>query len=435
MRLPQPIVALSVLTSLWLAACSPAILIVPLEITSASRLPRVVNGELRLQIKGLSAEDQPTLSIHSVAGGPEVDLAVTSTTAEELVAQLVDPTLTTNGLHVITLYARGKTLQTKTTVYTPPIWVPEAVATPVSNACTNKKIAFVEIFSAQLGTVWSKYECPDGREYRIGAYGMRDQVLYEKKESDLLSVSGSIPKYATDDKENIWVYFKRFNPRPMQWTVRVTNAQGTTQADVDLNNQSTYNGVTVLPEADFFVRAGDNLMLLASNSELTAFHFGLGVPYRPLTVTPPVPHLRLLQGTQIQWENSNVDVVGMNTDNQLLLLSQRGQTLSVNQDLSTAATKKLGDARVKAITTADIDQDGIIDLVFALSNAEDKTDTLAWLPYLGKGQFGNLEKVPLPPTLADARPSLAIADINQDGRPDLAMTTPDNLYVFFNQAL
>lgn len=78
------------------------------------------------------------------------------------------------------------------------------------------------------------------------------------------------------------------------------------------------------------------------------------------------------------------------------------------------------------LAIADLDQDGLPDLVLTTASAGGKGWDLYLLPYLGSGHFAGYQRIPLPDGSADikqlAQDGLLAEDVNQDGRIDLVLS-------------
>ncbi len=179
--------------------------------------------------------------------------------------------------------------------------------------------------------------------------------------------------------------------------------------------------------------------------------------YKPLSTLTTPKRLRFLQAQHIELDRKPtkdstdvywLDAVGIDEMDQIYIYRWTGTELKVDEQLTQAANEaaQAGQEGLKKNVTAiagfslyDIDQDGYPDLVLALQDKNTGlTQEIGWVRYQKNGKFDTLNKstrAQLAGSPLKGVFSMAVGDINSDGKPDVALTTGDKVQVYLNQSL
>lgn len=200
----------------------------------------------------------------------------------------------------------------------------------------------------------------------------------------------------------------------------------------------------------------DTRMILDS-AQIDVFKFDYGVSYQRLTSLSTAMPLRFL--TVRHWDLDakmastptdvyTFDAIGVDKNNQIQIYRFSNNLLSVDDVLTQAANEAasrnktdegLGQSTIVGLAVADLDRDNLPDIVLALQAAgTTETNELGWLRYQGRGKFGTLNrstraKLAGPP-LPKVR-SLAIGDLDSDGKPDAVLATDTAVQLYLNKSL
>lgn len=178
-----------------------------------------------------------------------------------------------------------------------------------------------------------------------------------------------------------------------------------------------------------------SLRLLASQTQIEGFEFDVQVPHVARASTALAGPIAFLSARHYSLdEGRSLDAVVASSDGKLTLL---GGMLQQDMTMSESANTRLGAAlegrTLSGLALYDFDCDGLPDLVLALANASRETRELLWIPYQGGGKFGAALQVQLPETLTNVS-SLAVGDLDDDRRADVALVTDKTVAAFLNGA-
>lgn len=186
--------------------------------------------------------------------------------------------------------------------------------------------------------------------------------------------------------------------------------------------------------------ADESALLLTSPTEVRVFTFDANATVTQLGAmktggsSAAVVAARDVLGQKLRPRSLDYFAVVFESDGKVSLLKLGQPAMGLQMS---AVTGPVGFGQVSAAALADLDSDGLQDLVVARSS----DGTLMWSPQLQDGTFAAAAALTIEAEAVDpvtikvpGASSISIGDLNNDGRPDLAVATTDkHLYVYRNQ--
>lgn len=419
-----------------------------LAIASISRIERVSSGSeaVEIQLMGLTGRSHPTVTLQSRANGIDVLLAVTHVGDDGVLSAQIDhPMWLPVGPALLTVQVGSQWAQEQTYVYNPstvPVWGPPITASyPSTTTVTMITSAHLEnatydpllVYERQSITDRSFSQClegykPDGISrvlLKSGTPKVKNLCNHTKltvlPEAQALAVVAGQYAYFYRHPAGIWFITSASLVDPMGF------------------GSDTNLGMQLLQGASLFAADPEGgVFALAKDDQLQAGY--LGGTLELISSYVPVLQWTKLTGTHAQFGDRVVNTVARDSNNEWHLLMFRDGVLMEEQNFSDALNARLNALNIAALMLKDIDMDGFADVVVALRNQDGAVDSIGWLSYKvgldGSEQFTELQKVPLssPITETNLLSDMAIADFNGDGKPDVALASPQMLYVYLNQA-
>lgn len=196
-------------------------------------------------------------------------------------------------------------------------------------------------------------------------------------------------------------------------------------------------GIHAIPQTQNYFMVGGTASTLAVQS--FAYHSkSTPTPFHAMTSQVFTPNLNLFASRSVSVPRKvdldasrAFDAIVLDKQNQVMLL--RHEALPSQDDIRVAhhATQAfsatLGKTPASAISLADLDDDGLQDIIVA----QGKTGSLLWAAQLEDGTF--LPAQPIGEILQNVQ-ALAVGDLDGDGLLDIAVTMRDRLIVFRNSA-
>lgn len=215
---------------------------------------------------------------------------------------------------------------------------------------------------------------------------------------------------------------------------------------------------TTRPDAQILaVDPVKDMRAILDSGEIDVFKFDYGVSYQAITSLKTATPVGFL--TVRHWDLDaksagsptdiyTFDAVGVDKNNQIQIYRLSNNLLSIDDVLTQAANEAarrskanegLGESTIVGLAVVDLDRDDLPDIVLALQTAgTTETRELGWLRYQGRGKFGTLNSSTRAklsgPALQKVR-SLAIGDLDGDGKPDAALATDSAVQLYLNKSL